>query len=141
MRTEILDELERSGFIVTMTEGISMRPLIRSGIDAVHIIKKPETQKKGDVVLYKRDDGQLVMHRIVAVKKDNYTLCGDHEIFREKGIREDQILGVMAGFFRGTRYVDCSRIGCRLYSILWRSLYPVRRLVIPVLIRMQRDIK
>ena len=46
-------------------KGVSMLPFIREGKDSVVISPVTEGLKKYDVVLYKRDSGQYVLHRIV----------------------------------------------------------------------------
>ena len=49
-------------------------------------------------------------------------LCGDNQWVLEWGINDEQVLGVLKGFYRGERYVDCEKN--RLYHIyvaLWRK--------------------
>lgn len=105
-----------------------MLPLIRSGLDAVHIKKKQAPPKVGDVVFYRRANGDLVLHRIVGSTQSGYTLCGDNQTFLEKNIREDQIVGILAGYYRGKRYIDCSKRLSLCFSVIWRGVYPVRRI-------------
>ena len=40
---------------------------------------------------------------------DGYLMCGDSQFALEK-VSEDQIFGVMLGFYRGKKYVDCKDI-------------------------------
>jgi len=51
--------------IVAFVEGISMEPLFRAG-DLV-ILQKPNDLKIGDVIVYKKNNGALVIHRIIDV--------------------------------------------------------------------------
>ena len=51
--------------------------------------------KKRDIILYKRDSGQYVLHRIVKVKDNTFTLVGDNQHELEHGIRLDQILAIV----------------------------------------------
>ena len=61
-------ELERTGQLIYTTVGTSMRPFIRSQEDLVVIQRRPDTRYgKWDAVLYRRDSGQYVLHRIVKV--------------------------------------------------------------------------
>ena len=49
-----LDALDKFGIYVGTTEGTSMRPMIRSGIDSIVLKKKDRELRKYDCVLYKR---------------------------------------------------------------------------------------
>ncbi len=85
-------------------KGISMLPLIRQGKDSV-VLTNIRDIKKYSIVLYVRDDGAYVLHRVVAVKNGKYDMCGDNQCFIEKGIRPDQVRATVAGFYRGEEYV------------------------------------
>lgn len=76
--------------------GASMLPLIVQGRDSVYI-KKPEGRlKKYDIAFFKRDNGEFVLHRVVKVGQSGYTMCGDHQFVTEQGIRDENIIGVVA---------------------------------------------
>ena len=82
-------------FTIPIT-GTSMRPLLIAGRDTV-TLKKCDTQlKKGDLPLYRRKEGAFVLHRVVKVEADGtYTMCGDNQFLKEKGIKHSQIIGVV----------------------------------------------
>ena len=86
-----------------------MLPLIREGIDTVKIVKVERKIKRGDVVLYKRDD-DYVLHRVVKVKSSKtvpeFTMCGDNQIVLEKGVTLDRVIGVMDGFYKEEKYIS-----------------------------------
>ena len=116
--------------VMTRTKGISMRPLLRQGRDIV-VIKRPQFPlKAGDVPLYRvKGKEELVLHRILRVKKDGtYIIRGDN-LFRKEYVKESQIVGVMKAFYREGRYCDCEK-SCKykLYIILNRVSYPLRYL-------------
>jgi len=54
-----------NSIIVAFVEGISMEPLFKAG-DLV-ILQKPNDLKIGDVIVYKKNDGALVIHRIIDI--------------------------------------------------------------------------
>lgn len=118
------EALSRFGRLVYATSGGSMRPFIRSGEDAVVIEAKP--WGRYDAVLYRREDGQYVLHRIVDICPEGYVLQGDNCRQREPGIREDQILGVLTAVIRKGRTVDVNRPLYRMRVRLWCVLRPVR---------------
>ena len=86
--------------------------------------------RRGDIVLYLRDNGRYVMHRIVRVCRDGtYVLCGDAQTETEPGIRRDQILARAASVRRKGKV---KRPGCFywfFFAQIWSRLIPVRRLL------------
>ncbi len=85
--------------------GTSMMPLLRAGIDSV-ILKKPDNVSINDIILYKRSNGQFVLHRVVKIKKDEYIMCGDNQFRYERGIKKENILAKVSGFYRDELFVD-----------------------------------
>ena len=119
--------LDRFGQMVYSIRGGSMRPFLYSDRDAVLIRAKGiQRCKKYDAVLYRRDNGQYVLHRIVEVCPDSYVLQGDNCLQREPGIRDDQILGVLTGVIRKGTTLDVSKPSYRAAVCVWCALRPVR---------------
>ena len=118
--------LKACGSFVAPAKGESMRPLIRPGRDLVEISRKgPERCKKHDVALYLRD-GKYVLHRVLQVRPDDYVMAGDHQIYKETGVTDEQILGVLSAVIRNGRRVAVTDRGYRCYVRVWCGLYPVR---------------
>ena len=99
--------LKRDQKLVFSPHGTSMLPMIRGGLDIVVILPVDDYKllKKYDVVFYKRDNGNFVLHRIVAKKRDFFLCCGDNQTWREKVLPE-QIFGRLAGFYKDNVYTD-----------------------------------
>lgn len=108
-------------------KGTSMLPMLRQGIDTVIISPVPEKLKKYDLPLYRRSSGQFVLHRIVEVG-ERYTCVGDNQFDLEKGLRHDQMIGVVTAFTRGDRRISVTNPGYRLYCRFWHYSRPLRRL-------------
>lgn len=94
----LLRILERDGFVIYPTKGVSMYPLLREGKTLVRLEALSEDPSIYDVVLFKRRDA-LVLHRVVALKKDYFYICGDNSKAFEKVPRDD-VKAVMKGYFR-----------------------------------------
>ena len=119
-------------FTIPIT-GTSMRPLLIAGRDTV-TLKKCDTQlKKGDLPLYRRKDGAFVLHRVVKVENNNtYTMCGDNQFLKEKGITHSQIIGVVTEITRNDKtfsvenkkYQSYVKLGLFIFNIR----YPYKRL-------------
>lgn len=94
----IKEQLKTDGEVRFTPKGISMMPLLRSGVDVVTLGKVTFPLKKYDIALYQRDTGEYVLHRVIKVKDGTYTMRGDNQALAEPGIREDQIIGVVTKF-------------------------------------------
>ena len=109
-------------------KGISMLPMLRQDRDTVTLSPITDKLKKYDVVLYRRDNGKYVLHRIVKTGK-TYTMMGDNQFVKEHGIRIDQIIAVVTAFTRDQKEyaMDSAtqKIYCRLryHSRLLRRVY------------------
>lgn len=101
----IFEEMLSSGKEITFSPGgISMKPLIYPG---TRVVIEPLTRPlaRHDIILYKRNDGSLVLHRIVKIKGDRLTMCGDGEMKCEKGIKTSQVLGILKGFYHSDKLI------------------------------------
>ena len=117
--------LEETGRVVYTTRGVSMRPLLRQGKDVVVIEKPKEHCKKYDTVLFLRENGKYVLHRILKVCGDRYWIVGDNCVSGEM-VRGEQIIGVLTSIRRGRRTIKVTDWHYRLYTHLWCDAYPVR---------------
>ena len=123
------EELERSGKLVYTTVGVSMNPLIKQDRDLSIIEKPKERLKKFDVALYKRANGQYVLHRVVKVLEDGYVILGDNCCFKEYNIKDSQILGVLTSLVRNGKEIDLNSFGYKLYVRARYAHYPVRVII------------
>lgn len=126
------EELKEKGILVYTNVGTSMRPLIRQGKDVI-IIKSVDNcckLKKMDVPLYKRENGQYVLHRIIKVTKDGYVIRGDNTYSNEYGVTDSQILGVLSGVIRNGKEISVNSMGYKVYSYFWLYTYYIRKVVV-----------
>ena len=83
--------------------GISMLPMLEPGKDSIEL-SQADTVETGDVLFYRRDNGVFVLHRLIEKRGDTYTMCGDHQWALEYGIRPDQVLAKLVGFYKEDVY-------------------------------------
>ena len=83
--------IESGGVFTLHPKGDSMKPLLRSGMDGVQL-SAPDGAGVGDIVLFRRDNGQFVIHRIVDEKDDGFVFCGDNQCVLEGGIKREQFI-------------------------------------------------
>ena len=96
----IREVISKGGDFTMIPRGTSMLPLIREGLDSVILSPLKEKIKAGDVVLYKRDSGQFVLHRVMKVKSDSYVMCGDNQVIFEKGITDKHMIALVTAIIR-----------------------------------------
>ena len=125
--------LEKDGYLVYTNVGTSMMPLLRQRRDIIEIRRKdPATRcKRYDAVLYKYGD-KYILHRVLKVRPKDYVICGDHNIWREYGITDDQILGVLTRVVRDGKSIYPTDWKYKLYVHLWCDFYPVRATILYV---------
>ena len=120
------EELAEHGKIIHTNVGTSMMPLLRQNRD-VMIIERPKGRlKRYDVPLYKRNNGQYVLHRILKVREKDYVICGDHCTEKEYGITDEQIIGVLTGIIRDGKTITANNFWYKVYYHLWCDFFPIR---------------
>ncbi len=111
MSNSLIKALNEIGFVCLDIKGTSMLPLFVEGRDKVCIYKYKDNEpiKKGDIILYKREGETFVLHRVMAVRKNDYVLCGDNHCTLEYGVKKEQILGVAKGYYKYDEYIDFNK--------------------------------
>ena len=104
----IREVIDKGGTFTMMPRGTSMLPLIRQGKDSVILSPLKDETLPGDVVLYKRDNGQFVLHRVMMAKNGVYTMCGDNQVVFEKGIENRHLIAIASGIIRDGKEITFS---------------------------------
>lgn len=108
-------------------QGTSMFPLLVEQRDSVSI--SPLTNhklRKGDLILYQRDSGLLILHRLCSIQKDGFYFVGDNQTEIEGPISQKQLIAVVTKITRKNHTFCVNNIIYRLYSRLWLFLRPIR---------------
>lgn len=124
----IREALDCGGAVRIHPRGASMLPMIREGRDSVVLSALPEKLKKYDVILYRRDDGQFVLHRLVSTK-NGYVFWGDNHYEVEYGIEYLHMIARVSSFYRDDKQIDVNSAGYRLYCRLWYGTRGIRKLI------------
>ncbi len=119
----VCEFLQQGKRVILRAKGNSMLPLIRNLKDRVVLSAiSGENCSVGDAVMFSRDNGTYVLHRIVdRDHSGNFVLMGDGQTEREEGIRPDQIIAKMIGFYRKSRYFPCEAGCCKIYARFWTN--------------------
>lgn len=91
----IEEKLNEDGKVIFTPKGTSMLPTIVGDEDTVSLTRPQFPLKKYAIALYKTDNGDYLLHRVIGRNGDCYVMRGDNKYIKEKGIREDQIVGVV----------------------------------------------
>jgi len=124
-KRSIEDVLREEGIFVSTTVGVSMYPMLRNRKDTIIVTPYQGRLKKYDVPLYKRSS-DYILHRIVEVLPDSYVICGDNCEKKEYGITDEQILGVLTGFYRGSKKINMDGLAYKIYVWVWCKSFPLR---------------
>lgn len=110
---------ENGVFSLTVT-GTSMTPTLYSKRDIVHLVStKCKTPEKYDIVLFKRADGTIILHRIIKKLSDSkFLINGDSQVWTEV-IKSSQIIAVAKSYSRNNKTVICGTTGYNIKSALW----------------------
>ncbi len=120
--------LDTCGIWTGAPTGRSMLPLLKEGRDRIVITRFSGRARRGDVLLYRRADGVLVLHRVMRVTSEGCDCTGDAQAGHEM-VRYSQVLGVLTGFFRKEKYVSATACGYRLYMLFWGNRRLLRKFV------------
>ena len=99
------EQVKVGGYFYLIPKGVSMLPTIKGDVDTV-TLEAPDSLKSGDIVLYKRENGQVVLHRIVKIIGDELTLCGDAQMDFELGIKADDVVARVREIKKGERIIE-----------------------------------
>lgn len=126
----ICEILKNGGSARITVTGNSMWPMLKDGIDSVVIEPVTRSVKRWELPLYQRDDGSLILHRVMKKKKGAYVMCGDNQVIVEWPVRPDQIIGIAVEFTHKGKTTLCSNGLYRMYAATWSILRPYRLLML-----------
>lgn len=91
--------LEEGKTVEMTVTGQSMLPLLKDRVSSVKLVT-PENLKKGDIVLFKKDEDHYVLHRILNVGDGAFDIVGDNQYVPDKDISKEDIIAKVAGYSR-----------------------------------------
>ncbi len=133
---DVADSIEKTindgGAVSLVVTGNSMSPFLKDGRDTVILEKCSEKDfARGKILLFKRQNGALVLHRVRKVLTDNrLEMNGDAQYWCET-VEKSQVIGVVTKIFREGKELPCTK------NTLWHILKPLR----PIIFRAVRKIK
>lgn len=124
--SEVVRLLEAGQTVTMRVKGDSMLPFITGKSDSV-VLRRPVMLRPGDIVLAQPDQGKYVIHRIAAIRGEQFTLMGDGNLCGIETCTRQDITGQVLRIIKKDRMVDCTT-NCSLWKAkLWKILLPIRR--------------
>lgn len=127
MKTTKIEDAVAAGNFVIHPHGVSMWPMIRNGVDSLVINPADGRLKKYDIPLYKDKFDRYVVHRIIEVTDTGYVICGDGLYEIEYDITDENIIGVVTGFFRKEKYISADNSKYMRYVHFWVDNFYLRK--------------
>ena len=124
-------ELKEGKAVSFSPKGVSMLPLIREGKDSV-TLKRAGEIKNYDIALYKRQNGQYVLHRAI-IKKGKLLFIGDNQYVYEQGIGKEQIIAVVSNINRAGKNIKAESFLYKTYCVFWQKSRGIRYFIYRVI--------
>ena len=118
--------LEDAAAIPLVISGNSMSPFLVHGRDTVFLSKLSAQPKRGDMLLYRRDNGAYVLHRVYRREGNACTMVGDAQQGLEPGIRDDQIIAMVTAVRRKGKLLKKGSFWWWFFEHFWLWALPCR---------------
>lgn len=118
--------LEQAAAVPLVISGNSMSPFLVHGRDTVYLSKITQPLKKGDMIFYRRDNGQYILHRIIRAEGEIYDLVGDAQQLIERGVRRDQVIAIVTAVRRKGKLLRPGSFWWDFFEKVWLNMVPQR---------------
>lgn len=125
----LLNLLEETSAVPLVISGSSMTPFLAPGRDTVYLSKVTAPLKRGDMVLYQRQNGRYILHRVFRADADTYTMVGDAQTVLETGIRTDQVRAIVTAVRRKGKLLQKGNFRWDFFENVWIRLVPFRAIL------------
>lgn len=106
--------------------GSSMTPFLAPGRDRVLLSPVEGTLARGDIALFQRRSGALVLHRVAACRPEGYYFIGDDQTQLEGPIAPEQLRAVARQAVRKSKRQGPGCFWWWFFRRVWLWLRPVR---------------
>lgn len=135
-----IEEILQSGKSVRFKpQGYSMYPLIVPGRDDVDVIPvKPDKIRRGDVILYRRPNDRLIIHRVYKIQNGMLYMVGDNQSDIEGPLPKDCVRGIMVRFTHNGKHYNTDNFFYFLSWQIWLFALPFRNAVSSIIHRIKK---
>ena len=122
---KLLALLEETGSVPLVISGSSMTPFLVHRRDTVYLSKVCRPLKRGDMILFRRDSGDYILHRILRAEQGIYILVGDAQNWMET-VREDQVMATVTAVRRKGKLLTEGSFCWIFFEKIWIRMIPLR---------------
>lgn len=108
--------------------GNSMSPFLIHGRDTVYLSRLTRSVRRGDMLLYQRENGNYVLHRVFKAAPESLTMIGDAQTILEPGIRRDQVIAIVTRVERKGIPLGPGSFWWGFFEKIWIRIIPLRRI-------------
>ena len=136
------EELLRQGAELPLViSGGSMLPFLAPGRDSV-LLKAPDRQlRRGDIVFYRRANGDYILHRLLRVRDGKCWMVGDAQLLVEGPLPETCVFAYVTQVQRKGKIEKPGTACWALFAHGWLALRPVRRPVMRIYGRVRHALR
>ncbi len=127
MLLSVMDEGRSVSLVIA---GGSMTPFLADGRDRVVLEKPGRRPAVGDIVLFRRPDGDYVLHRIRKIEGENYYMVGDAQTYIEGPVAKGQIKALVTAAKRKGKIIKKGDFVWDFFEKIWIRMVPFRHLCI-----------
>lgn len=124
--------VEEGHDVSLLITGSSMAPFLIHMRDFIYFGRPERELKKGDMVFYRRENGDYVMHRICNINSRGFYLVGDAQTIVEGPIKREQIFGLVKKVCRKGRWLEPKDWYWKFFAGFWLWILPWRRIIMRV---------
>lgn len=107
--------------------GNSMSPFLIHGRDTVYLSRLTRPVRRGDMLLYQRENGGYVLHRVYKAGPESLTMIGDAQTILEPGIRREQVIAIVTRVERKGKPLGPGSFWWGFFEKIWIWIIPLRR--------------
>lgn len=112
--------------------GDSMYPFLLNGRDQVVLSLPTRACKRGDICLFRRENGLYIVHRVHHRNQKGIYMVGDHQVSLEGPLKEEQIVAVAVAIVRKGHRIDVNNKQYLFLVQVWFLLRPLRPAIITI---------
>lgn len=129
----IEETVNKGGSMPLVVTGTSMAPFLKDGKDTVWLEACTDSSfKRGKILLFRRKDGKIVLHRVRNIKADGtLVMNGDAQYWCED-IKKEQALAVVTYIEKNGKKISCNSLKYKIITEAWQILKPLRPLIFKV---------
>lgn len=114
------------GIVPLLVSGNSMRPFISSSGDTVYLCKcNIDEIHKGMILLYRRGDKTVVLHRVKNIIGETYQMNGDAQSWCEY-IDKNNIIAKVIKYTHKGKEIDPESLTQKTLQLIWRLCFKIR---------------